>query len=339
MYVMPGMGVASADGNAAATEDTSDGSTIGGLALRRPAGRGRGRGRGRGASAAASLQSPPHNTSAGAVVSAANPELQPPSSGGAEITDDPFAGAASPPSSHEVSSAHLSPHGAGAGSPPPAHNSTAAPSPFIDQHQGDDVTVDPFADAETGGGEEVTADPFAAGAPAVAEAWGIPETFPRVQSAGNYQAAKHVEKGETPRGLSWTASTSHCQDLEDNDRSWTLELGRMSVSQSDERGRDFARELFTVSHPEHGHVSSSDGRCRDPGQNEARKQTGSSAVVRLALAEIAEHEGVSVDDVVAQLGYFAGIVAGFLQGGGDSDGRSGAESPSGGAEITDDPFA
>uniref|UniRef100_A0A7S1L6R4 Uncharacterized protein n=1 Tax=Neobodo designis TaxID=312471 RepID=A0A7S1L6R4_NEODS len=143
-------------------------------------------------------------------------------------------------------------------------------------------------------------------------AWGIPKVMPRVASPGNYVAATHKESGATPKGLPWEASATHCRDLEDDDRSWTLTIGNMRVSESDDRGRDWASRSYSVSHPEFGNVSCADGRCRDPGQNHPFEVQGDKDAARKAVAEIAAHEGVTAAEVLAQLGMFGSIVARFL---------------------------
>ncbi|CAE7946263.1 pntB [Symbiodinium sp. KB8] len=108
--------------------------------------------------------------------------------------------------------------------------------------------------------------------------------------------------GLSPSGQETKYRISRQKDLEDDDRSARVEIGSLVLNHEDERGRDFAQEVFTVSYKGKVICQSSDARARASRFDKPMAvREGSAEAVLEVLKEVAASEQLSVQDFVNAL--------------------------------------
>ena len=108
--------------------------------------------------------------------------------------------------------------------------------------------------------------------------------------------------GLSPSGQETRYRISRQTDLEDDDRSSRVEIGSLVLNHDDDRGRDFAKEVFTVSYKGKVICQSSDARARAGRFNQPMAvREGSAEAVVEALGEVAALEQLSLEDFVKEL--------------------------------------
>ncbi|CAE7313123.1 pntB [Symbiodinium necroappetens] len=132
--------------------------------------------------------------------------------------------------------------------------------------------------------------------PSYAMSGALRDCFPRPTS----ESFQH--NGLSPSGQETKYRISRQKDLEDDDRSARVEIGSLVLNHEDERGRDFAQEVFTVSYKGKVICQSSDARARASRFDKPMAvREGSAEAVLEVLKEVAASEQLSVQDFVNAL--------------------------------------
>ena len=112
----------------------------------------------------------------------------------------------------------------------------------------------------------------------------LAECFP----ARPLDGSSWVHKAVSPSGQETMYRCSELKDLEDDDKHQELKIGTLELRHDDEMGRDFGRELFTVSYRGKVICSSGDQRARAARFNKPMTiDQGSAGDVLAALEEVA----------------------------------------------------
>ena len=109
--------------------------------------------------------------------------------------------------------------------------------------------------------------------------------------------SRHKQDGVTAKGTKWSYSASNFSDNEDNDYSYTFELGDLCIHRDDDHGRDFSTDKTNVKYKGKSIFDSGEMRCRD-GHNQARSNTGEEALLKV-LEEVAASEHVTLPELLA----------------------------------------